>query len=86
MHDEAELLCGGRQMKRVRRRNADQQQCAIGRRPHRPCPMTGGHADNLRKRIGMRVAKGKPDTDRNRALVRRMNSDHLGRHAWRRPR
>jgi len=43
--------------------------------------MLGGEANKFCERIGMRVAKGKPDTDRKRALVRRMNSDHLRRHA-----
>jgi hypothetical protein len=43
--------------------------------------MTGGRADDLGKRNRMGVAKGKPDTDRNRAVARRMNSDPLGRQA-----
>src|SRR5258708_2292457 len=84
MHHEVLSLRPGGQIERVPRRNADQQQRAIGCRPRRLPPMPGGEADKFGERIGMRVAKGKPDTDRNHALVRRMNPDHLGRPALRR--
>ena len=46
--------------------------------------MKTGHTHKLRQRIGMGVAEGKRDAERNGAIAQRMKSDHLSRCAWRR--
>ena len=61
---KAKLLGPSNQCIGARRRNAEQQQGAVGSRPHALRPIGSRNAGKFRERFGLRVAEGEADADR----------------------
>ena len=59
---EAKLFGPSNQCTGARRRNAEQQQGAVGSRPHALRPIGSRNAGKFCERFGLRVAEGEADT------------------------
>ncbi len=75
--DEPEIAGGSGKAARIRRGHADQHQHAIGGRTNRTGADPGGATGQLGKRVGLGMAEGQRDAERERGIALRVASDHL---------